>query len=110
MPGPIHRWLLILGAGASVPAPTRLPAFDALSTGVLRGIGWRDEWDGDVGVRYWRHPVYPSFAAPAMAPEVLFGTLRRFRVEFAGEVARVLRDAPPRWAAGRMPPPVSRAA
>ena len=87
-------WLLFLGAGASVGAPSCLPAFPALSAGVLQGMGWQRVEAGD-GATRWVHPQYPSFAAPAMAPEVLFGTLQSFQVEFAREVAEVLSGARP---------------
>lgn len=87
-------WLLFLGAGASVGAPASLPAFPALSAGVLQGMGWHLV-EGDDGVTRWVHARYPSFAAPQMAPEVLFGTLRSFQVEFAQEVAEVLGRARP---------------
>jgi hypothetical protein len=33
-------WLLFLGAGASVAAPSSLPDFAKLSEGVLGGLGW----------------------------------------------------------------------
>lgn len=83
-------WLLFLGAGASVARPTRLPTFDVIAAAVLRGIGWKPyELEGDAG-RLWTHPFYPSFPSPGIAPEVLFGTLRLFDIEFVQEVADTL--------------------
>jgi len=83
-PTPASRWLLFLGAGASMAPPSRLPNFSELFAGVLRSIGWRPV-DGR-----WCRPGYPSFAEPEIPAEVLFGTLRRFGVAFAGEVAAAL--------------------
>jgi SIR2-like protein len=81
---PTSRWLLFLGAGASMAPPSRLPNFSELFAGVLRSIGWRS-----VGGR-WCRPGYPSFAEPEIPAEVLFGTLRRFGVAFADAVAAAL--------------------
>jgi len=86
---PASRWLLILGAGASMAPPSRLPSFAELFAGVLESIGWRP-LDGR-----WCRPGYPSFAEPDIPAEVLFGTLRRFGVDFAGEVAAALRSIEP---------------
>jgi hypothetical protein len=85
------EWLLFLGAGASVSKPASLPAFPALATGVLRGIGWCPTADR----KRWTHPRYPDFRTPALASEVLFGTLRLSGISFAEEVAEVLSDAEP---------------
>jgi hypothetical protein len=52
--------VLFLGAGASVAAPTRLPAFPSLASGVLGGIGWRYR-NG-----YWRKTGFPAFADPGL--------------------------------------------
>ncbi len=84
-------WLMFLGAGASVPAPAMLPAFEALARGVLGAIGWERVWDKN-GTGWWRHASYPEFESDAVAAEVLFGTLHMFGVPFAGQVARVLSD------------------
>jgi hypothetical protein len=81
-------WVLFLGAGASVAGPTRLPTFDVLAAAVLRGLGWDEPGDGRDG--RWTHPSYPSFRPPSLAPEVLFGTLRIFDIEFADKVAAAL--------------------
>lgn len=35
----MEKWLLFLGAGASVARPTRLPLFYPLADGVLRAMG-----------------------------------------------------------------------
>lgn len=84
-------WLLFLGAGASVSAPASLPAFPTVATGVLCAIGWSPTADGT----RWTHPHYPDFRTPALASEVLFGTLRLFDISFADEVAEVLSGAAP---------------
>jgi hypothetical protein len=86
-PAPASRWLLFLGAGASMAPPSRLPNFSELFAGILKGIGWRPV-DGR-----WCRPGYPSFAEPEIPAEVLFGTLRRFGVAFADEVAAALGSA-----------------
>jgi hypothetical protein len=86
-PTPASRWLLFLGAGASMAPPSQLPNFTELFAGVLRSIGWRP-LDGR-----WCRPGYPSFAEPDIPAEVLFGTLRRFGVAFADAVAAALSDS-----------------
>lgn len=83
-PALASRWLLFLGAGASMAPPSRRPNFSELFAGVLRSIGWLPI-DGR-----WCRPDYPSFAESEIPAEVLFGTLRRFGVAFAGEVAAAL--------------------
>lgn len=88
-----REWLLVLGAGASTGRPTSLPAFPALAAGVLQAIGWRAT--PTPGGTMWTHGRYPSFSAPDLAPEVLFGTLTRFGLAFAPQIATVLRDRPP---------------
>jgi hypothetical protein len=85
-PAPASRWLLFLGAGASMAPPSQLPNFTELFAGVLRSIGWQP-LDGR-----WCRPDYPSFAEPDIPAEALFGTLRRFGVAFADTVAAALRD------------------
>lgn len=86
---------MFLGAGASVASPTSLPTFDVVAAAVLRGIGWKPyELGGDAG-RLWTHPFYPSFPSPGIAPEVLFGTLRLFDIEFVREVAEALTAEAP---------------
>jgi hypothetical protein len=77
-------WLLFLGAGASVPKPAEVPAFGTLAVGVFGAIGWSRRGD------HWTHERYPSFRTEGVTPEVLFGTLNRFRVRFARELAGVL--------------------
>lgn len=81
---PASRWLLFLGAGASMAPPSRLPNFSELFAGILRSIGWQPV-DGR-----WCRSGYPSFAEPEIPAEVLFGTLRRFGVAFADQVAAAL--------------------
>ena len=78
--------MLFLGAGASVSAPTRLPAFPSLARGVLAGVGWRYR-NGS-----WRQKGFPAFVDPGrvISPEVLFGTLQAFEVDFATKIADVL--------------------
>jgi SIR2-like protein len=83
-PTSASRWLLFLGAGASMAPPSQLPNFSELFAGVLRSIGWQPI-DGR-----WCRPGYPSFAEPEIPAEVLFGTLRRFGVAFADAVAAAL--------------------
>ena len=84
--GSVQEWVLFLGAGASVSAPTRLPPFPSLARGVLAGVGW--------GYRngYWRQRGFPTFVDPGrvISPEVLFGTLQAFDVDFAPKIADVL--------------------
>lgn len=96
----LTKWLLILGAGASVPPPTELPTFADLSSSVLQGFGWglvtragsarqpgKEQW--------WEHPWYGRFAQPAMNPEVLFGALTTYRVDYAERIAsRLAHKAP----------------
>ena len=77
-------WLLFLGAGASVPKPAGVPAFGTLAVAVFGAIGWSRYGDR------WTHESYPSFRTDGVTPEVLFGTLNRFRVRFALEVGGVL--------------------
>jgi hypothetical protein len=83
------RWLLFLGAGASKGPPTHLPDFAELSAGVLGAIGWRRREDS------WHHQWYPSFPAPDIPAEVLFGTLRRSGVSFTDAVAAELGGVSP---------------
>jgi hypothetical protein len=87
--GSASGWLLFLGAGGSMAPPSTLPSFGELFAGLLEGIGWR--WDGE---RWCRHG-YPSFGDPQIPAEVLFGTLRRFGVAFAAEVAAELHGSAP---------------
>lgn len=84
--GPFRDWVLVLGAGASVAAPTCLPAFPALARGTLGGIGWSYR-NG-----YWRKKGFPAFADPGrvISPEVLFGALQAFDVRFAPAIAERL--------------------
>ena len=84
--GPVTEWVLFLGAGASVSAPTRLPAFPSLARGVLAGVGWRYR-NGS-----WRQKGFPTFVDPGrvISPEVLFGTLQAYEVDFAPKIADVL--------------------
>ena len=90
----LGNWLLILGAGASLAPPARLPAFAEMAEGVLTAIGWRPIRNGR-WIERWVHERYPDFPAPAMAPEVLFGTLRSFGVEFSRPVAETLQRRDP---------------
>lgn len=86
-------WLLFLGAGASVAAPTRLPLFLQLAAGILQGMGWRPgELEGEP---VWIHPRYPPFAQPDLSAEVLFGALRRFGVRFTDQLAELFQDVEP---------------
>lgn len=96
----MRNWLLILGAGASVPPPTELPTFADLSAAVLLGLGWElvtrsggEHHPG--GERWWEHKWYGRFAQPAMSPEVLFGALTTYRVDYAERIACRLADKPP---------------
>jgi hypothetical protein len=84
--GSVSEWVLFLGAGASVSAPTRLPAFPSLARGVLAGVGWRYAGGS------WRQKGFPTFVDPGrvVSPEVLFGTLQAFEVNFAPKIAGVL--------------------
>jgi hypothetical protein len=82
---------MFLGAGASVPAPSGMPTFQMLSAAVLESIGWRLSSDGEL----WARPPYPEFSWPAMAPEVLFGALSQFGVQFAEAIAQTLRGTAP---------------
>jgi hypothetical protein len=84
-------WVLFLGAGASVSAPTRLPAFPALAQGVLGGVGWQYRNGA------WRKERFPAFGDPgrAVSPEVLFGTLQGYGVDYAQAIAGVLRTDQP---------------
>jgi hypothetical protein len=91
----VKDWVMFLGAGASVAGPTRLPVFDALAAAVLRGLGWSPHEPGDGKGRLWTHSSYPSFRTPSLAPEVLFGTLRLFGIEFADQVAAALTARAP---------------
>lgn len=86
---------MFLGAGASVAGPTRLPVFDALAAAALRGLGWTPHEPHDGKGRLWTHPSYPPFRTPSLAPEVLFGTLRQFGIEFADQVATALTAGAP---------------
>jgi hypothetical protein len=92
-------WLLFLGAGASVPSPTELPTFADLSSSVLRGLGWRVVTRSGGGdqpqERWWEHRWYGRFAEPAMSPEVLFGALTTYRVDYAAEIAEHLAAKAP---------------
>jgi hypothetical protein len=96
----LTNWLLILGAGASVPPPTDLPTFADLSSAVLRGLNWKlvttpgeDHQPGKE--RWWEHKWYGRFAQPAMSPEVLFGALTTYRVDYAERIASQLSDRTP---------------
>lgn len=82
---------MFLGAGASVSAPTRLPAFPSLARGVLGGVGWR------LRNGVWRKAGFPAFGDPgrAVSPEVLFGTLQGFGVDCTPGIADVLRADQP---------------
>jgi hypothetical protein len=93
----MNDWLLFLGAGASCPPPTGFPPFVPLARGVLSAIGWEDCSTTHGGKRWCfrGEPHYPDISNFDMAPEVLFGTLTMFGVEFASEVCRVLGDARP---------------
>jgi hypothetical protein len=96
----LTNWLLILGAGASVPPPTELPTFADLSSAVLRGLGWglvtRPGGEHQPGEeRWWEHRWYGRFAQPAMSPEVLFGALTTYRVDYAERIADRLSRKPP---------------
>lgn len=83
-------WLLFLGAGASVAAPTSLPLFLQLAAGILRGMGWRPGEFEDEPV--WIHSRYPPFAQPDLSAEVLFGALRHFGVRFTDQLAELFQD------------------
>jgi hypothetical protein len=86
-------WLLFLGAGASVAAPTRLPLFLQLAAGILQGMGWQPgELEGEP---VWIHSRYPPFSQPDLSAEVLFGALRRFGVRFTGQLAELFQDVDP---------------
>ncbi len=89
----VNDWLLFLGAGASVPPPSRIPAFQALSAGVLSAVGWTrtDSQSGWI----WTHRLYPPFPSPAVAPEVLFGSLHSSGIAFASQIAKLLEGASP---------------
>jgi hypothetical protein len=101
--GPGEDWLLFLGAGASAVCPTHLPTFDALSTSILVGLGWEpiptksEKWR--IGHTKWRRRQRPDFPQittnPEMPPEVVFGTLHRFGVPFAGSVEDIMLTRPP---------------
>lgn len=86
-------WLMILGAGAPRPAPTR----DA----ILRELGWRKSGDAYVhpeAVGGRMLPVLRSaqLTARAAPPKVVFGTLHRFGIPFAPQVEGALRGWRPR--------------
>jgi hypothetical protein len=89
MVAPVSRWLLFLGAGASMAAPTELPNFGELFAGVVGGMGWQWREQDE----RWHHDCYPSFGQPQIPAEVLFGVLRRFGVAFAAQVAGCLSVA-----------------
>jgi hypothetical protein len=96
----LTNWLLILGAGASVPLPTELPTFADLSSAVLRGLGWglvtRPGGEDQPGKEaWWEHKWYGRFAQPAMSPEVLFGALTTYRVDYAQRIAARLSGKAP---------------
>jgi len=91
--------LLVLGAGASAPAPSALPTFDELATGILEVLGWSiqpacegcekpEEWVrrrerfGRVGLSFPTiRPVWRE-----VPPEVVFGSLYRFGVPFKADL------------------------
>lgn len=95
--------MMVIGAGASIAAPTAIPAFDPMRNAILKSIGWNLTED-------WKYFVHPELvggkklpqipasrvggrAAPA---EVVFGTLHRFGLPFAPAIEALLTDpAPP---------------
>src|ERR1022692_4261712 len=88
---PMGGCVLFLGAGSSVSAPTCLPAFPSLARGVLGSVGWR------YGSGVWRKAGFPAFGDPgrAVSPEVLFGTLQGFGVDYTRLIANELRTDRP---------------
>lgn len=95
---------MILGAGASIAAPTRIPAFESMRNAILKELGWTST--DDQSSTYEHHqPIRGRTLPPlrsarlstrAAPPEVVFGTLHRFDIPFAPQVEDSLRE----WACG----------
>jgi hypothetical protein len=91
-------WLLVLGAGASMGPPAELPAFVPVRDAILRALGWLRVPGGyerptPLGGRMWP-PLTSHRLLDRDAPaEVVFGTLARFGVPFAQQLADVLSNA-----------------
>lgn len=90
--------LIVLGAGASIASPTRLPAFEPMRDELLCALGWL-RLPADLGS--YRHVVpiggrsLPLLRSSRLAsrgapPEVVFGALHRFGVPFADHVEECL--------------------
>src|ERR1017187_6917305 len=90
--------LLVLGAGASMGPPAELPAFVPVRDAILRALGWLRVPGGyerptPLGGRMWP-PLTSHRLLDRDAPaEVVFGTLARFGVPFAQQLADVLSNA-----------------
>src|SRR5215471_12265249 len=93
-------WMMFLGAGTSMAAPTNIPAFDPLRDAILEALGWK-ELKGS-----WVHPQpiggldFPSLrssrlSARSAPAEVVFGTLHRFGVPFASQMERLILEPRP---------------
>ena len=102
-------WTLVLGAGASAAAPTRLPLFVQIRNALLEAMGWHpvetsstligpNQTNG-AAYRLRNYPgldgsLFPSLDARrlqhGMPPELLFGTLARFGVRFADDIERLM--------------------
>ena len=91
-------WLLILGAGASAPAPSGVPTFDPLAKAILNKLGWHEVTvpdqttvrPGDLSQTWARrdHPSFPTITPRRLPPEVVFGILHRYGVPFATDVRK----------------------
>lgn len=88
------KLVLFLGAGASAPSPANLPPFSELTNQLLEQLGWQTNHDRS---RY-RRKGYPDIRPPTEggpAPEVVFRTLHRLTVPFAGPVAAAFATVTP---------------
>jgi hypothetical protein len=92
------EWLLLLGAGASIASPTRLPAFEPMRDEILAALGWKRD-EGSEEIYEHRMPLGGLSLPPLRSrrlstrsapPEVVFGTLHRFGIPFAEQLEQKL--------------------
>jgi SIR2-like domain len=93
-------WMMFLGAGSSMAAPTNIPAFDPLRDAILEALGWEKKKDTYVHRKPIGGRKFPDLRSSRLSvrsapPEVVFGTLHRFGVPFASQVERLLLEPRP---------------